>query len=82
MNLAATAGSVQQARRITRRIAFAGVAGSGAALAAACGAGGAPAAQEPSGGPRRNATLRVIYPPTSEADLRIFTQIFRRFEEQ
>jgi multiple sugar transport system substrate-binding protein len=51
------------------------------AVAAACAPGGA--ASAPAGAPgRRSVALRVIYPPTSDADLQIFTRIFKRFEEQ
>ena len=53
--------------------------GAAGVIGAACAPGGAPAPQT---GPRRSATLHVIYPPTSDADLQIFTQIFKRYEEQ
>lgn len=49
-----------------------------AALAQACRAP-APATEGPR--PRREVTLQVIYPPTSDPDLEIFTRIFQRFEQ-
>src|SRR6266508_4115884 len=68
---------------VTRRRVFAtGGTLLGGSLLAACG-GGPATREQPSGGTsRRNVTLRVVYPPTSDADLQIFQRIFKRFEEQ
>ena len=65
---------------VTRRRLVGATAAAAGAVAAAClpTAGG----PEPQAAARRNVTLHVIYPPTSDADLQIFTKIFKQFEEQ
>lgn len=69
------------AKRTRRALFGVGAPLLGALLATACAAGaGAPGA--PPAANRRSATLRVVYPPTSDADLQIFQRIFQRFEEQ
>ncbi|HEV2126163.1 MAG TPA: extracellular solute-binding protein, partial [Chloroflexota bacterium] len=72
--------SPQSLRLVTRRAVFGAPLVAAGAIAAAC----APAEKSApaQAGPRRNATLHVIYPPTSDADLQIFTEIFKKFEEQ
>lgn len=67
-------------RLVTRRAVFGAPLAIGGAIAASCAPGDDSA--PPQAGPRRNANLHVIYPPTSDADLQIFTEIFKKFEEQ
>lgn len=73
-------------RQIRRRL-FRQAAGASGALAmaavAACGPLRGPTGTgDQAGRTRKPATLNVIYPPTSDADLQIFTGIFRNYEER